>query len=79
MLWAVCRQMMLPCLGDVSVLFRYSWCCFECFGEVSVVWSCLGDVAVTSRCCFNGCFSDVLVMFFVMSRFCLGGVSVMSR
>ena len=47
MLWAVCRRMMLPCLGDVSVLFRYSWCCFECFGEVSVVWSCLGDVAVT--------------------------------
>ena len=75
MLWPVCRRMMLPCLGDVSVLFRYSWCCFECFGEVSVVWSCLGDVAVTSRCCF----SDVLVMFFVMSRFCLGGVSVMSR
>ena len=25
------------------------------------------------------CFSDVLVMFFVMSRFCFGGVSVMSR
>ena len=39
------------------------------------MWSCLGDVAVTSRCCFNG----VSVMFFVMSRFCLGGVSVMCR
>ena len=39
------------------------------------MWSCLGDVAVMSRCCFNG----VSVMFFVMSRFCLGGESVMSR
>ena len=42
------------------------------------MWSCLGcrrDVSVL----FQWCFSDVLVMFFVMSRFCLGGVSVMSR
>ena len=36
---------------------------------------CRRDVLVL----FQWCFSDVLVMFFVMSRFCLGGVSVMSR
>ena len=40
---------------------------------------CRRDVSVL----FQWCFSDVLVMFFVMffvmSRFCLGGVSVMSR
>ena len=51
-----------------------SRCCFgivSAVGGVSVVWSCLGDVAVTSPI--------VSVMFFVISRFCLGGVSVMSR
>ena len=36
---------------------------------------CRRDISVL----FQWCFSDVLVMFFVMSRFCLGGVSVMSR
>ena len=38
---------------------------------------CRRDVSVL----FQWCFSDVLAMFFVMSRFCLGGVSVtvMSR
>ena len=36
---------------------------------------CRRDVSVLLHWCFN----DVLVMFFVMSRFCLGGVSVVSR
>ena len=58
------------CLGDVSVLFRYSWCCFGCFREVSVVWSSLGDALLMSR----GCRGDVSVMF----QWCLSDVSVMS-
>ena len=48
--------------------------------------SCLGDALLMSRECLcdvslvsQRCFSDVLVMLFAMSRFCLGGVSVMSR
>ena len=52
-----------------------------CFGIVGAVL----NVSGRSQLCglvsvlFQWCFSDVLVMFFVMSRFCLGGVSVMSR
>ena len=57
-----------------------------CFGIVVAVLNVSGSCVVLSRgyrrdvsVLFQWCFSDVLVMFFVMSRFCLGGVSVMSR
>ena len=61
------------CLGRVSVL---SWSCLVsvmsrcCFGDVSVMSSCLCVGSVVSRCCFG----DVSVM----SRSCLGRVSVLS-
>ena len=58
------------CVSDVWVLSR------GCFADVSgMSRRRLCDVSVVSQ----RCFSDVLVMLFVMSRFCLGGVSVMSR
>ena len=50
-----------------------------CVSDVWVLWGMsrrrLCDVSMVSQ----RCFSDVLVLFFVMSRFCFGGVSVMSR
>ena len=58
------------CVSDVWVLFRW------CFADVSgMSRRRLCDVSNVSQ----RCFSDVLVMFFAMSRFCFGGVSVMSR
>ena len=54
--------------------------CGSCFGDALPMSSGrsrrrLCDVSNVSQ----RCFSDVLVMFFVLSRFCFGGVSVMSR
>ena len=62
-----------------------SRCCFGIVGAVLNVSGGLSCVVLSRGCrrdvsvLFQWCFSDVLVMLFVMSRFCLGGVSVMSR
>ena len=63
-----------------------SRCCFGIVGAVLNVSRRSQLCGLVSRGCrrdvsvlFQWCFSDVLVMFFVMSRFCLCGVSVMSR
>ena len=53
------------CVGDALLMSR------ECRGEVSVIFQYISMMS-------QRWFSDVLVMLFVMSRFCLGGVSVMS-